>query len=159
LGPSVFADLLNRFYAEAHRVLVPRRAVIDKMIGDEVMAFFIPSFEPNYRGVAIETAVELQRALLTADDGKPLLPVGIGVHAGEAFVGKVGTDDVSDFTAIGDMVNTASRLQSVAGAGEVAISEELAAVAPPDFAHAEKRTMEVRGREQSLDVRVLKVSA
>ena len=157
LGPTVFADLLNKFYAVLLEVLIPRRAVIDKMIGDEVMAFFIPAFDSNYRGRAVETAVEMQRALLTAQDGKPLLPVGIGVHAGQAFVGKVGTDEVSDFTALGDTVNTAARLQAVAGAGEVAISEELAAVAPAEFDLAEKRTVELRGRQNSLDVRVLKV--
>ena len=92
-----FADLLNRFYEVAHTILVPRRAVIDKMIGDEVMAFFIPSFEPNYRRVAIESAIEIQQALQVANDGKPLLPVGIGIHAGTAFVGKLGTEDIHDW--------------------------------------------------------------
>lgn len=157
LGPSAFADLLNKFYEVSHRVLVPRGAIIDKMIGDEVMAFFIPALYPQYRRVAIETALELQDAMLTALEGKPLLPVGIGVHAGMAFVGKVGTDDVSDMTALGDTVNTAARLQSVAKAGEVAISEELAEDASPEFDSVERRSIELRGREQPLEVRILKV--
>ena len=155
----MFANLLNRFYAIAHSILVPRHAVIDKMIGDEVMAFFIPAFHPTYRRGAIEAAVALQRAILVAGDGKPLLPIGIGVHAGQAYVGKVGTEDVSDFTAIGDTVNTAARLQAVARAGEVAISDELAPNAPPEFANAEQRTVEIRGRQQPLGVRVLKITA
>jgi adenylate cyclase len=158
-GPSAFAELLNKFYEVSHRVLVPRGAVIDKMIGDEVMAFFIPAIDQEYRRIAVETAVELQRAILTALDGKPLLPVGIGVHAGTAFVGKVGTDDVSDMTALGDTVNTAARLQSVAEAGEVAISEELASVATPEFEQAERRTLDIRGRQKPLSVRVQKIVA
>ena len=129
------------------------------MIGDEVMAFFIPAFNADYRGTAVATAVELQKALLIADDGKPLVPVGIGVHAGPAYVGKVGTNDVSDFTALGDTVNTAARLQAFAGPGEIVISEALAPTAPREFANAEKRSIEIRGREGLLDVRVLKVGA
>lgn len=157
MGASAFADLLNKFYSVCQAVLVPNRAVIDKLIGDEVMAFFIPSIEPNYRRRSIDVALELQRALLVADHGKLLLPVGIGVHAGLAYVGKVGTDDVSDFTAIGDTVNTAARLQALANAGEIAISEELAQIASPEFDSAERRSVELRGREESLEVRVLKV--
>lgn len=157
MGPTAFADLLNKFYSVCQDVLVPNRAVIDKLIGDEVMAFFIPSIEPNYRRRSIDVALELQRALLVADHGNPLLPVGIGVHAGLAYVGKVGTEAVSDFTAIGDTVNAAARLQALANAGEIAISEELAQVAPPEFDSAERRSVELRGREEPLGVRILKV--
>lgn len=159
LGPRAFADVLNEFYAVSHDVLVPRGAMIDKMIGDEVMAFFIPALDPHYRQMAIDTAIAWQKAILTAKGGEPLLPVGIGVHAGMAFVGKVGTEDVSDMTALGDTVNTGARLQSVAQPGEVAISEELASAAPAEFDNAERRTVDIRGRQEPLDVRVLAVTA
>jgi adenylate cyclase len=160
VGASEFASLLNRFYLISQQALLPRRAIIDKLIGDEVMAFFIPAFDPDYRRTAVEAAVELQQSLLTAGGGGgPLVPVGIGVHAGPAYVGKVGTRDVSDFTAVGDTVNTASRLQALAGQGEIVISEALASTAPPEFQDAERRSVEVRGREAPLDVRVLKVRA
>ena len=157
MEPAAFAALLNRFYAVSQEVLLPQRAVIDKMVGDEIMSFFIPSIEPAYRRRSVEAAIGLQRALLTADNGKPLLPVGIGIHAGSAFVGKVGSNDVSDFTAIGDTVNTASRLQSIARAGEIAISQDLMPDAPPEFASAELRSVDIRGHEKPLEVRVVKI--
>jgi adenylate cyclase len=76
----------------------------------------------------------------------PLLDIGIGLDYGRAFVGNVGSGEVKDFTAIGDVVNTAARLQGVAAAGEAVISERVCAVAgglPPD---AVERTFELKGK-------------
>lgn len=157
LGPTAFADLLNRFYAAATAVLVPRFAIIDKMIGDEVMALFIPFGDQAFRRNAVSAAEELLRAVGYGEQGEPWLPVGIGVHSGQAYVGKVGTEGVNDFTALGDTVNTASRLQALAKAGEIVLSEPVFADVARSYPSAEQRTVDLRGKEASISVRVLRL--
>ena len=118
MGAGEFAAMLNRFYHTASHALLDHKAMIDKMVGDEVMALFIQGpTGADYRTQAVLGAVELMRGL-GYGRGEPTLPVGIGVHAGPAYVGKVGTSEVHDFTALGDTVNTAARLQAEAGPGD-----------------------------------------
>ena len=100
-------------------------ATIDKMIGDEVMAYWIPLGSAGHRRDAVMAARDLIIALKDRDTGEPWLPVGIGVHAGLAFVGKIGGAGVDDFTVLGDTVNTASRIQAESASGEILISLEL----------------------------------
>ena len=85
------------------------------------------------------------------------IPVGAGVHTGTAYVGSVGSsDEISDFTALGDVVNTTARLASLAGAGELLVSTGSAAQAGLDAAGLEQRSVDVRGREAGLEVVVLR---
>ena len=87
------------------------------------------------------------------------IPVGAAVHTGEAFVGSTATDDiVSDFTALGDVVNTTARLASAASAGELLVSIDAVAAAGTDGADLERRTLEVRGRTEPVEVMVLPVT-
>jgi len=82
--------------------------------------------------------------------GEPWIPIGVGVHTGPTFVGSVGEGDAVDFTALGDTVNAASRLSALAGAGEVLISAEAAEAGGLETSGLERRTLELRGREQPL---------
>jgi adenylate cyclase len=146
---TAFAGRLNRFYATATDVFVTHDGLIDKLIGDEVMALFIPGFAgPDYRRKAVQAALDLAAAV---DD----LPVGIAANAGVAFVGNVGSGTVMDFTALGDAVNTGARMQGHARPGQVVLAAalyDLVADRYPD-AHAEQVT--VRGREEPIEVHVL----
>lgn len=90
LGATEFATLLNRFYRAATNVLAPMNAVIHRMIGDEVMAFFIPARGADYRRTAALAAHELVQAVGYGGRTEPWLKLGIGVHAGPAYVGRVG---------------------------------------------------------------------
>ena len=83
--------------------------------------------------------------------GEPWIPVGIGVHTGLSYVGYVGEGDALDFTALGDTVNTAARLTSMAKTGEIVISNATVSAAGLDTSGLERRTLELRGREQSVD--------
>ena len=158
LGASAFAALLNRFYKTATDVLLTHDAMIDKMVGDEVMAIFYPGVcGPGYRSIAVHTAEEMLRAMGFGRKGEPWLPLGVGVHAGPAFMGKIGTEGVHDFTALGDTVNTASRLQALAEAGEVVLSEEVYGSVSGEYPNLEQRTLTLRGREEPVAVRVLRV--
>lgn len=138
ITPQEASAVLRLFYAVAEEVLFPK-AMIDKLIGDEVMALYLPiyvagcSWSPNdvdRRTVAtlmLDHARRLLEGLGYGGSNGPVLELGIGLDYGEAFVGNIGgKETVSDFTAVGDVVNTTSRLQACARSGEVMVSERLA---------------------------------
>lgn len=130
--PQELSELLRRFYACAERVFFPH-ALIDKLIGDEVMALYIPLFSrtpDRPQQQMLEDARRLLAAVGYGSEEGPFLEVGVGLDFGEAFVGNIGDRDLYDFTAIGDVVNLASRLQGHARGGEIVISERLAAGLP-----------------------------
>jgi len=155
IGAAAFADLLNRFYRTATSVLVRHDAIIDKLIGDEVMALFLPGIAgPRYRRRAAEAAVDLVSTLASRVE----LPIGAAVDAGNAYVGNVGGEGVLDFTALGDPVNTAARLQAEAAAGEVVVADDVFAEIRARYPTARARSVSVRGRRQPVDVHVVTVS-
>ncbi len=146
-----FAARMNRFYATATDVLIHHDAVVDKLIGDEVMALFFNGVAgPDYRRKAALAALDLAT---TIDD----LPVGVAANAGIAFVGNVGSGTVTDFTALGDAVNIGARLQSHAAPGEVVLALDLYALIAVDHPRARPERVEVRGRAEPVDVVVLAV--
>lgn len=157
LGATGFAALLNRFYRAATDVLVAHEAVIDKLVGDEVMALFIPGYCGGaYRQRAAEAGEALVRAVGYGRSGDAWLPLGVGVHAGPAFVGNVGGAGVVDFTALGDTVNTAARLQGQAAAGEVLLSSAVYDAVAAEYPLVERRTIQVRGKDEPLAAWVLR---
>ena len=125
MAPDDVAKLLNRFYAAASEVL-SRSAIIDKLVGDEVMALYVPQLfrGEGWQDDIVRDARELLAAVGYGAD-EPWLEVGVGVDIGPAYVGNVGAGDVKDFTALGDVVNTAARLQGQAAPGQIVISERL----------------------------------
>ena len=151
-GAADFAALLNRFYLAATRTLLRHDAVIDKLIGDEVMAIFVQGISgPDYRRRAVQAGIELLRAVGYSTADGPWLRLGAAVNAGVAYVGNVGAA-VVDFTALGDTVNVAARMQQHAAAGELIVAR---GVADELTAHAPPRTLQLRGREQPTDAYVL----
>jgi adenylate cyclase len=137
IAPEEASALLRRFYSCAEHVLFPE-ALIDKLIGDEVMALYLPSFVQQSEAEVDEAARRRVAAVMLAHAREllersgygtregPLFELGIGLDFGEAFIGNIGDGSVRDFTAIGDVVNTASRLQGQAAGGEVLLSDRLA---------------------------------
>lgn len=144
-----FAALLNRFYSAATETLLRHDAVIDKLIGDEVMAFFVQGISgPRYRQRAVAAGVDLLAAVGYGTPGGPALDVGAAVHAGVAYVGNVG-GAVVDFTALGRPVNAAARMQQHAAGGELLIA---GGVADKLTAGMRRRTLDLRGQEEPINV-------
>ena len=141
-------ELMNRFYALATNVLVRHDAVIDKLIGDEVMALFIPSWTPAATAHMLQAAEDLLRGVGFGSDEEPWLPLGIGVDYGSASVGNVGSGEVKDFTAIGDVVNTAARLQQCAEAGQLGMSERVRANLEGPRPDAEAVELHLKGKAE-----------
>jgi adenylate cyclase len=142
---SDFSVLLSRFYALVTEAVRDEGGIIDKFLGDGVMALFIPSFtEKQHAQHGLSAA---RRILREAE-----LPIGIGLNTGHAFTGFVGpTDEVAGFTAVGDAVNVAHRLGETAGAGELIVGGDDLGFAEPPAAEPggtwEQRELQVKGRE------------
>ena len=150
---SDFARQLNRFYGVATAVLIRHDGLIDKLIGDEVMGLFLAGLAgPDYRLKTARAAIDLAAA--TSE-----LPVGVAASAGVAFVGNVGSGTVLDFTALGDAVNVASRLQSYASPRHVVLSSDLYALIAPAHPDARTSVLEIKGRAEPVQVAVLDLTA
>jgi adenylate cyclase len=148
--PQQVGALLRRFYASAERALFPE-AIIDKLIGDEVMALYLPMYGrfEEAAPVMLQHARELLRAVGYGDEGQPFAEVGIGLDYGEAFVGNIGDGSLNDFTAIGDVVNTASRLQGQAKGGEIVASARLVERLP-ETPPGERIELDLKGKAESV---------
>jgi adenylate cyclase len=146
-APDAVAALLNRFYATAVDVL-SEHAIIDKLVGDQVMALYLPGVFP---GVPAEHMVVDAHALLAAvgyRQKRPWVKLGIGLDFGSAFVGNVGSGGIKDFTAIGDVVNTAARLQAAAASGEIVMSTRVHERAGGHARGAETRQLSLKGKSR-----------
>ena len=159
MHPTEFYTFLDHFYRLAADAIVAHDGVVDKIVGDEVIGLFFGGISgPNHAGAAIAAGVDLA-ALAARADATPSgpIPAGTAVHTGEAFVGATGpVGTVNDFTALGDAVNSAARLASSAGAGELIVSAAAADAAGTATEGLERRTVEIRGRTQPIDVIVLR---
>jgi adenylate cyclase len=154
LGPKAYAEALNRFYQVATDILVRCDATIDKLIGDEVMAFFVPAFVGrDFKQRAVEAGQALLLRLGYADSREAWLPVGVGIDAGVAFVGNVGGTDYVDFTVVGDPVNMAKRFQDAASPGELLVGETAFAAVADRYANCERRMIRVQGKDTPIAVR------
>jgi adenylate cyclase len=157
LGPKALHELMDRFYEIGVDALIIHGALIDRFMGDQVVGYFVPGFAgPQHARQAVLCGLEILRATGHGDQA-PWVPVGIGVHTGEAFVGSVGKgDDLAELTATGDAVNVAARLASAAGIGELVLSEEAFAVAGVEGDH-ERRELTLKGVTRQVPVRVLRL--
>lgn len=151
LDPRDVSLVLRRFYRCAEDVLFPD-AVIDKLIGDEVMAIYLPKLQPHIApedvpALMVRHARELLSAVGYGSDEAPFVEMGIGLDIGEAYVGNIGDRALFDFTAVGDVVNTASRLQGQAAGGEIVLSDRVAAGL--EEAEGSRVQLELKGKSEA----------
>jgi adenylate cyclase len=127
LGAEKTYEIVDAFLRQATEIIVRRGGFVDKYIGDAIMAFFnVPLKSPDHRARALAAAAEIQARVgeLSARFGRPL-SAGIGVASGHARIGRLGSNDKKDFTAIGDAVNMAARLEAQARGGETVVMREV----------------------------------
>lgn len=147
LGAAPTYEIVDGFLRLASGVLTKHGAFIDKFLGDAVMAFFnVPVKRADHAAAAVAAAFELQRALpeLAKKSGVPLR-ASVGISTGFARVGRLGSDDIKDYTAIGDAVNLAARLQAQAKAGEVVVSSGVYGKISGQYPGAAPETLAVKG--------------
>ena len=156
MNPAEFVKLIDRFFATSTDILSQTDAIIDKLAGDQVSGYYVPGLAgPKHARVAVQAAQALLRATGHGDRDGPWIPVGIGVHTGEAFIGAVGTQGgITDVTALGDAVNIAARLGANARPGEILVSQETYSDAGFDLGDLEQRELALKGRSKSVLVYV-----
>lgn len=131
LDPEQVVDILNKYLTIISKAVYKNGGTLDKFIGDAAMVVFnSPADMPDYEFQAIKTAWDIREGAEELDNEcaekyQKHVAFGIGVNCGEAVIGNIGCDKRMDFTAIGDTVNTAARLESRAKAGQILISEKL----------------------------------
>lgn len=157
LRPAEYNAILQRFYRICATAVDENGGLVDKYLGDGVVAFFVPAF--SGRGGPTASAIRAGQGMLAGSagaDGRNSIPVGVGIHTGLAYVGVMGQDDGQlDFTGVGDVVNIAARLGSVAAAGELLVSETSAEKANLPTDGLEHRVLQLKGREEPVSVVVL----
>ena len=152
--PEKIVQLLNRYFSAMTDIIFAHGGTLDKYLGDGLMALFgAPTVTPKDATNAISAAVAMQRRMLSINDelraeGFPEIGIGIGLHTGEVIVGYIGSERRSEYTAIGDAVNTSSRLESNAKAGEILVSEVTAQAARSRYQLAPREPITVKNREQ-----------
>ena len=152
--PEKIVSLLNRYFSAMTDIIFAHGGTLDKYLGDGLMALFgAPTATPDDASNALNAAVAMQRRLLginreLRDEGFPEIGVGMGLHTGEVIVGYIGSDRRSEYTAIGDTVNTSSRLESNAAGGEILISDATAKAAHSRYQLKQRDPIMVKNREQ-----------
>jgi len=166
-APDVVA-LLNEIYQTISDRILEQGGTIDKFIGDSVMAYFgapVPHSDHPLR--AVQAAVQIIEAIEernnhtpTGDQPKPVpVQVGIGIHTGNVVVGNIGSDRRTDFTAIGDAVNVAHRLEKLAPAGEILVSEAVQRRVRGSVPMRFEGERQLSGREEPVHVYAVAVDA
>lgn len=155
LQPDEVAQRLNRFYALASNSIFDYDGTLDKLVGDQVMAFFgAPLQSRDHPKRAVQAALQILSGVkrLAHDEH---LHVGAGIATGEAFVGNVGEGPVTDYTVLGDTVNIAARLQAVAASGEILITEKTYTDIQAEFPQAPSRELQLKGKSETVRARVI----
>jgi adenylate cyclase len=158
MRPDDIASLLTEYFTEMVDCVFRHEGTLDKFIGDSVMAQWgAPIGGPDDADKAMAAALDMMRELRTLNagwraKGRPSLDIGIGLNFGEAFAGNIGSERRLEFTVIGDTVNTAHRLCSAAGAGEILLSEEFRAALAAAPALVACPPMELKNKSQPVTV-------
>jgi adenylate cyclase len=157
LSPAQVANQLNRFYELATNGVFRYDGTLDKLVGDQVMAFFgAPVHRHDHPRRAVQTALEIMRGVSEMKEQEEL-PVGAGIATGEAFVGNVGEGAIRDYTVLGDTVNVAARLQGAAAPGEILLTQATYAAVEAAFPNAARRVLELKGKSEPVAARVIVV--
>jgi adenylate cyclase len=159
LSPAEFSRQINLFYRAATEVFYRNNGWVEKLLGDEVAGFFVPGFAgPDFPRVAVEAGRQILKAMGYGNSSKPWMPVGVGIHTGVAYVGSVEADGgVSNIAILGDSVNTAARLTSLAAPGELIVSDATMRAAGLRTDGLESRNLKLKGKSESVDVWVLRL--
>jgi len=142
---------VSRFYDTASQVLLRHEGVLGQIAGDQLMGLFVPGLSGrDYAHKAVAAAAALLEAVGYGTPAGPWIQIGIGIATGEEFCGNVGGGGFKDFTAVGEVTNSAAGLTSRAIAGEVLV-DETTREATPQFSFATGDTVMLKGTSRPVD--------
>lgn len=156
LDPEQVVGLLNQCLGRMAEVVFRHDGMVDKFIGDAIMAVFgVPTPRPDDAERAVQAALEMQAAVaqvrVPGADGDTFR-MGIGVHTGELVVGNIGSERRVDYTVVGDTVNLAARLEQTAGPGQVLVSQRTFDLARHSVTASDLGLVQVKGRQEGVQV-------
>jgi adenylate cyclase len=156
--PEVIVNLLNHYFSMVSEIIFRHGGTLDKYIGDGLLALFGAPYVGELDAVqAVRAAIEIQRTMVSFNEKQlaknlPQIAVGIGINTGQAIVGYIGSETRLDYTAIGDTINTTSRLQNLAQPGQIVISENTMQVLDESFILRPLGTERLKGRNANLRI-------
>jgi adenylate cyclase len=157
-SPEKVVALLNRYFSAMSEIIFGNGGTLDKYIGDGLMAIFgAPKASKKDADNAVKTAIEMQKRVQVLNkqlriEGFQEIGVGIGLHTGVATIGYIGSEQRSEYTAIGDTVNLASRLESSSKGGEILISEDTARACNEPLRIKKREPLTVKNRVQPVSL-------
>ena len=157
-NPERVVGLLNLYFTAMSEIIFSHGGTLDKYIGDGLMALFgAPTATPEDAHNAVNAAVAMQKRIVTLNSelvsqGFKEIAVGMGLHTGEATIGYIGSEKRSEYTAIGDTVNLAARLESNTIGGQILISEATAEAAGNIFPMIKREPLTVKNRLQPVEL-------
>jgi adenylate cyclase len=156
--PELILNLLNRYFSLVSEIIFRHGGTLDKYIGDGLLALFGAPYAGELDAVqAVRAAVEMQRSMelfnkaLQAEN-LPAVAIGVGINTGQAIVGYIGSETRLDYTAIGDTINTAARLEGLAQPGQIVISENTMQALDEDFILRPLGTEKLKGKNVNLRI-------
>lgn len=151
MAPGEVITLLNEYFDRMVSIIFRYNGILDKFIGDGLMAVFGVLSKEDHVSDAVKAALQMQRSTREMMEarkaqGKPTFTIGIGINSGEVIIGNVGTHNRIDYTVIGDAVNVASRLETKAQ-DQIIVGEEIFRRVGRDFTMSELGEIRVRNRQ------------
>jgi class 3 adenylate cyclase len=162
---ATLVKLLNFHFERMHAIIEKHEGTLDKIVGDLIMAVWnIPKDQPEPELLAMKAALEMQKEMIRTvipewqRHGVEKVGMGVGVNAGKALAGNLGSSRFMNYTVIGDAVNTAQRLEAKARSGEVWMNEELYPLVHGKLEKPLRRELDIRlkGKEQTINALVYK---
>ncbi len=157
-NPEKVVGLLNRYFSAMTEIIFEHGGTLDKYLGDGLMALFgAPTASEKDADNAVKTAIAIQKRVQQLNselraEGFPEVSVGVGLHTGIATVGYIGSEQRSEYTAIGDTVNLASRLESNSEGGQILISEATGKACNESFRIRKMEPLVVKNRVQPVSL-------
>ena len=158
LPPETVVEILNEYFAGAAPLVFTHGGILDKFIGDGLMALFgVPYEQGDSAARAVRAAAALQREMINLNQklksrGLPEIAIGIGINTGNVVVGYIGSEQRTDYTAIGDAVNLAARLEKRAAPWQILISSATLLAIGEEFKIKPFGQIQVKGKAEPVDV-------
>ncbi len=158
LPPEQVVNLLNDYYLPMFEIILSHSGYISNIMGDGIMVVFgIPEFLQNHPDSALHCAIELQTAVLALSrkrqqQEQEVVHFGVGIHLGECIVGNIGSGKRMEYTCVGQAVNIAARIESLAGSDEILISQDLKEHLQGDFQFSPPEPFGLKGIENPVTI-------
>jgi len=147
------APITEEFFKFSAKVILAHNGIVDRLLGDAVMAFFnVPIKHDDHVARAVNAAFEIHgvNRINATNSAEVVLGVGIGIATGTALATNMGSTNCNDYTMVGDTINIASRLQGEAAAGEVLLTQDAYDAVRGAFPRSERREHELKGIAQPI---------